>query len=136
MGNELARKRADPKRVAYDLWCLQENQDRAGKPRLLLADLVATLRTRNPSLEDAVIDRAIQHMMDRLFATEKTQRALRQRLMHQEHRASTVARLAPPFRSSQTGRGQKQATGIVAVSNVCSTQDFRGYNVEKASASE
>jgi len=61
------KNRYNAQRVAYELWCIE--QDRLDTRQLVggLGPLISVLRERHPRLKEAVIDRAVGLFLDRLF---------------------------------------------------------------------
>lgn len=59
--------RYNAQRVAYELWCIE--QDRRDARQLVggLGPLISVLRERHPRLEETVIDRAVDLFLYRLF---------------------------------------------------------------------
>ena len=69
----------DSQRIAYDLWCLQENLRLAGQPLQPLDCLVDTLQKRNPSLKDTILESGIALFLERTFADIQQSSAARHR---------------------------------------------------------
>ena len=69
----------DPQRIAYDLWCLQENHRLDGKPLQPLGCLVDILQKRNPGLEDTILESGIALFLERTFAEIRQSSAVRHR---------------------------------------------------------
>jgi hypothetical protein len=88
-------RRNDPRQVAYDLWCLQEDRLRAGQPLESLDALVRELQARNPRLKAATLERGVAHWLDRMFAENEARLARRRRWIFHASRSSVSARRAP-----------------------------------------
>ena len=70
---------SDPKRIAYDLWCIQEDRRIAGQPLENLDALVRELRERQPQLPDAALHQGVEHFLAWMLAETAARLAGRQR---------------------------------------------------------
>ena len=95
---------SDPKRIAYDLWCIQEDRRIAGQPLENLDALVRALREQQPQLPDEAIHRGIEHFLAWMLAETTTRLAGRQRCFFQVHRGLVPARPRSPRRGREGSR--------------------------------
>ena len=91
---DMPASRDDPRQIAYDLWCLQEDRLRAGQPLESMDTLVRELQARNPRLDAAIIHRGVEHLLARLFAENEVSLARRQRWIFHASLSSVPARRA------------------------------------------
>ena len=96
-----ARPPSDPKRIAYDLWCLQEDRRIAGQPLENLDALVRELRERQPQLPDAALHQGVEHFLAWMLAETAARLAGRQRYFFQIHRGAVPARSRTPHRGRE-----------------------------------
>ena len=109
----------EPQRIAYDLWCLQENRRIARQPLASLDGLIHTLRARNPWLEASDIERGTALFLAWTLTEVTRSCAARHRYVFE------VPRLR-----SRTGVGCAPcpATDPSPVSNDCTVRGFARYN--------
>ena len=110
----------DPQRIAYDLWCLQENRRMAGQTLEPLNELVHALRARNPWLEEADIARGIDVFLTRTVMEVARSFTARHRYFFE------VPRLRP--RMVAATRGPCSASACPRVSTDCTAMGISGYN--------
>lgn len=94
--------RSDPKRIAYDLWCLQEDRRIAGQPLENLDALVRTLREQQPQLPDETLHQGVEHFLTWMLADAAGRLAGRHRCVLHAYRGALPARPQPP-RRDRTG---------------------------------
>ena len=101
---------SDPKRIAYDLWCIQEDRRIAGQPLENLDALVRALREQQPQLPDAALHQGVEHFLAWMLAETAARLAGRQRYFFQVHRGPVPARPRSPRRGPE-GSGLDQVSG-------------------------
>ena len=82
----------DPKRLAYDLWCIQEDRRIAGQPLENLDVLIRTLRERSPTLNEDVLQQGVEQFLAFMVVDQAQSFARRQRYFFQVHLGSVPAR--------------------------------------------
>lgn len=95
---------SNPKHIAYDLWCLQEDRRIAGQPLENLDALVCELRQRQPQLPDAALHQGVEHFLAWMLAETATRLAGRQRYSFQVQRGAVPARPRTPRRGREGTR--------------------------------
>ena len=95
---------SDPKRIAYDLWCIQEDRRMAGQPLENLDALVRALREQQPQLPDAALHQGVEHFLAWMLAETAARLAGRQRYFFQVHRGPVPARPRSPRRGREGSR--------------------------------
>lgn len=63
----VSTNRYNARRVAFELWCIQQDLCETQQPVGGLGRLIAVLRERHPQLKESVIDRAVDLFLYRLF---------------------------------------------------------------------
>lgn len=94
----------DPKRLAYDLWCIQEDRRIAGQPLENLDVLVRALRARYPTLNEDLLQQGVEQFLAFMVVDQAQSWARRQRHFWQVHLRSAPAR-------SQTLCRERRGTG-------------------------
>lgn len=92
------------RRVAYELWCLQEDRRDAHQPVGGLDALIFELRQRHPQLDQAVVDQAAELFLNRMF-----EESIVQITQHREW----ILRWALPSARVQSGRSCRDSGGWV-----------------------
>lgn len=69
----MKKERYGVSRIAYELWCLQEDRRSAGLPVQSLSTLIGALQTRHPRLAEAMIDQAVALFLARQFEETRVQ---------------------------------------------------------------
>lgn len=82
----------DPKRLAYDLWCIQEDRRIAGQPLENLDVLVRALRARYPTLNEDLLQQGVEQFLAFMVVDQAQSCARRQRHFWQVHLRSAPAR--------------------------------------------
>jgi len=95
---------SDRKRIAYDLWCIQEDRRMAGQPLENLDALVRALREQQPQLPDAALHQGVEHFLAWALAETAARLAGRQRALVQVHRGPIPARPKSPRREREGSR--------------------------------
>lgn len=109
----------EPQRIAYDLWCLQENRRIACQPLESLDGLIHTLRARNPWLEASDIERGTALFLAWTLTEVTRSCAARHRYVFE------VPRLRP---RTGVARAPCPAAATSPVSNDCTVRGFARYN--------
>ena len=89
---------SDPKHIAYDLWCIQEDRRIAGQPLENLDVLVRTLREQQPQLPDEALHQGVEHFLTWMLADAAGRLAGRHRCFLHAYRRAVPARPQPPRR--------------------------------------
>ena len=110
----------ESQRIAYDLWCLQENRRIARQPLASLDGLIHTLRARNPWLEASDIERGTALFLAWTLTEVTRSCAARHRYFFE------VPRFRP--RTVVVTRAPRPATDPSPVSNNCTVRGFARYN--------
>lgn len=84
-------------RIAYELWCLQEDHRAAGLPVQGLSTLIAELRVRHPRLKDVAIDQGVDLFLARLFEEHQQRLAHHRRWVTHWSRSSCAKRSEEAF---------------------------------------
>ncbi|MCB1771176.1 MAG: hypothetical protein KDJ31_15995 [Candidatus Competibacteraceae bacterium] len=98
-----SKQRYHPRRVAYELWCLQEERRDARVPVGGLGSLILELRRRHPRLEQSVVDQAVD-----IFLNQQIEESRAQIIRHREWILSGNLSL-PSARSSADGSPNPKA---------------------------
>ena len=93
---------SDPKRIAYDLWCIQEDRRMAGQPLENLDALVRALREQQPQLPKETLHQGVEHFLAWMLADATGRLAGRRRCVLHAYRGAVPAKLKPP-RRGRTG---------------------------------
>ena len=101
----------DPKRVAYDLWCIQEDRRMAGRPLQSTEMLVRELREHQPQWPEDAIHRGVAHFLAWMLADHAAHIAWRQRYLANVHRWAAPARPRTARRARGDPERPPPATG-------------------------
>jgi hypothetical protein len=85
----------DATQVAYELWCLQEDQRRSGQPPGRMEAMIQALHERQPELPPELIQQGVAHFLALMFREETARSESRQRQIF--HVSLSVARSATPY---------------------------------------
>lgn len=114
----------DATQVAYDLWCLQEDQRRSGQPPGRMEAMIQALHERQPELPPELIQQGVAHFLALMFREETARSESRQRQIF--HMSLSVARSAMPHGPGR--RPRLARTECASIFTSCAKTGHSRYN--------